>query len=307
MSLTNELKDSESPVLKLFQTYLPNTKRAVTEAREALSRAKTVRPDENIPWSTTGTALDYRIRYYFDVTLSQDLVAWLGAKLCTGQSVAVATGVKSGRRYFRASFIQEFFRQLGQDLEKLNPPGRRLSDEDENLLLRYCYTLALFEEVFRAGTDIQSPLYCPSPKKSIKNILSIPPAHVIEDLRVLSVGFHKQFRRLLSSPVALNPVFDGSSEIGGADADLILDKCLIDIKTTVKARLDPKWLYQLIGYCLLDFGDHYRIREVGIYFARQQLFSKWTLRELLATLAEGKPPSMRKLRQQLQLVLADLY
>jgi len=98
-------------------------------------------------------------------------------------------------------------------------------------------------------------------------------------------------------PLILNPLFAGSGEIGGADADLIAAGCLIDVKTTV----DPKFsktrlLYQLLGYVLLDYEDAYRIRSVAIYLSRQALLVRWPLQPLVAMLVGGKAPSLSELR-----------
>lgn len=74
----------------------------------------------------------------------------------------------------------------------------------------------------------------------------------------------------------LNPTFDLASElVEGADADLIIDDCLIDIKTTKYLRLRVADLHQIVGYyilCLLSGKSAKRplgeIRRVGIYFSR---------------------------------------
>ena len=54
----------------------------------------------------------------------------------------------------------------------------------------------------------------------------------VADLCALSWAFHDRFADLLGRRAAFNPSFAGSRDVGGADADLILDGCLIDIKTT---------------------------------------------------------------------------
>lgn len=74
----------------------------------------------------------------------------------------------------------------------------------------------------------------------------------------------------------LNPTFGLASElVQGADADLVIDDCLIDIKTTKYLRLKVADLHQVVGYyilCLLSGKSAKRplgeIRRVGIYFSR---------------------------------------
>jgi hypothetical protein len=73
----------------------------------------------------------------------------------------------------------------------------------------------------------------------------------------------------------LNPTFGKGSElIGGADADLVIDDMLVDIKSSKKFKLERYALNQIIGYYLLSIigginGKKLpRIKHVGIYFAR---------------------------------------
>ncbi|MDZ7730626.1 MAG: hypothetical protein U5K37_06450 [Natrialbaceae archaeon] len=57
---------------------------------------------------------------------------------------------------------------------------------------------------------------------------------------------------LTGDEVDLNPAFGvGSALVGGADADVILDGTLIDIKTSSKATFKIDYWRQLVGYLLL--------------------------------------------------------
>lgn len=88
----------------------------------------------------------------------------------------------------------------------------------------------------------------------------------------------------------LNPDFGvGSTRIGGADADLLLDDTLIEVKTTINLQLRVETWRQLIGYAALN--EHFPIgggheprpiRNIGIYFARHGVFKTWPLRHLVA-------------------------
>ncbi|HDZ38919.1 MAG TPA: hypothetical protein ENH62_11635 [Marinobacter sp.] len=74
----------------------------------------------------------------------------------------------------------------------------------------------------------------------------------------------------------LNPTFGEASKlVGGADADLIIDDTLIDIKTTKKLELPRKYFDQLIGYyCLYRIGgidglpQDCEIKNLAVYFSR---------------------------------------
>ena len=74
----------------------------------------------------------------------------------------------------------------------------------------------------------------------------------------------------------LNPTFGkASAMVGGADADIVIDDTLIDIKTTKYFSLKNKDYYQLIGYYILSQigkidgeDEKVQINNVAIYFSR---------------------------------------
>ena len=69
----------------------------------------------------------------------------------------------------------------------------------------------------------------------------------------------------------LNPTFgNGSVLVGGADADLITDRILIDIKTTKSDLFTQDMYNQLLGYYALStFEKKFEgIIEMGVYFSR---------------------------------------
>jgi hypothetical protein len=89
-------------------------------------------------------------------------------------------------------------------------------------------------------------------------------------------------------PWALGPTFTGSALIR-ADADLIVARLLLDLKTTAKKpSLGITDLFQVIGYALLDFDDEYKLDELGIFSARYAYLATWDLGALLEELAGGQ-------------------
>ena len=93
--------------------------------------------------------------------------------------------------------------------------------------------LGLFEEIYRSHRYLDGPLLFPVPRKCVDELLSIPEDAWVDDLCALSFLFYDKYSHLLSLPFTLNPTFVGSDDVGGADADLIVNGCLIDIKTTI--------------------------------------------------------------------------
>ncbi|HRO46959.1 hypothetical protein [Agriterribacter sp.] len=85
----------------------------------------------------------------------------------------------------------------------------------------------------------------------------------------------------------LNPTFGkGSMLVGGADADVILDDTLIDIKVTKHLKLERDYLNQILGYYILALigginskPEKKQIKNVGIYFARHGLLWKAPISE----------------------------
>ena len=80
MSLSSHLEDKNSHIRQFLRTQFPNTRSFLAEARKMVREADTIVPDENVPWGLIGTALDYRIRYYFGITPHEELVAYKGAR-----------------------------------------------------------------------------------------------------------------------------------------------------------------------------------------------------------------------------------
>ena len=92
----------------------------------------------------------------------------------------------------------------------------------------------------------------------------------------------------------LNPTFVGSRDLLGADADLIVEGCLVEIKTTIQRRVRDNWIDQLLGYVLLDYEDQFQINEVAIYLARQQTTLRWPIGLLLGPATTEKLNALRR-------------
>lgn len=311
MSLTAELDKKESPVTRWFAARVTNLKPISEEWNAAVRAAPLIRPetDRRIP-GTVGTAFDYRLRYWFAVTPLEEFVASAGMRsLSLGGARPIASRRGAADAFLAlkgpppaasapvVSLLEDFVSSLGANLARLRPADRVLAEAEEQLLCRYCYLLGLFEELFRAGLQIRSPLYELSDGASVDDLLALPPQIWIDDLCSLSAAFADHHDKLAHGEFVLNPMFAGSTEIGGADADLIVDGCLLDVKTTVEPKFTrTRVLYQLLGYVLLDYDDRYGIDAVGVYLSRQALLLRWPLLPLLKQLLEREEVSLADLR-----------
>jgi hypothetical protein len=194
--------------------------------------------------------------------------------------------------------LNAFFNSLDATVRTMQPIGRRLELEEEQVLARYCFVLALLEDIGRTGHYTDNLLMVPVPRKGLDELLAISEDAWINDLCAMSTLFYENYHHLLSQPFIPNPTFVGSGDVGGADADIIVDGCLIEIKASIQPKIDAKWLYQLAGYLLLDYDNHYRIHSVGIYMARQGKLLQWSIGDFLRLLTGNDAVSLSQLRQE---------
>lgn len=120
---------------------------------------------------------------------------------------------------------------------------------------------------------------------------------LIRDIQTLLKIARQRFR--LSAP-KFGPTFGtGSLWIGGADADIIDEGCLIDVKCAKEINATA-FVRQVIAYALLDVENEHDLDSVGIYLARQGIqwqiplediakHSNMTLGELRAQAPWGNP------------------
>ena len=311
MSLTSHLKDPSSPVRRFVRESFPKAGAVVRAANAGLKGAETIKPEGAVHWSTVGTAADYRIRYYLGPAHEAGAARY-GARMLEGRLMRVDRIEELEESEVRAAFeglaaeaggfrdsVPELFAGLEEALARSMPwqEPRRLGPDREALLCRHCAVLALFEQVFRVGrVSPGSPLIEPHPARTTDELLARVPDLWVDDLRELSWAFIDSQGELVrgTREKALGPTFDGSPDVGGADADMILDGLLVDVKTTTTPKITAEMLYQLVGYALLDYSDRHAVREVAVYLSRQRRLVRWPLDGLLADLgAPGTLPDLR--------------
>jgi hypothetical protein len=104
----------------------------------------------------------------------------------------------------------------------------------------------------------------------------------------------------------IGPTFVQSRPLGGADADLIYDGTLLDLKSTSTARvLGQIELWQLLGYLFADTDDAYRIQRVGFGALRRRRSIFWPSQELIDPLAGGPSPTVEHWRREFAQLLAS--
>jgi hypothetical protein len=166
------------------------------------------------------------------------------------------------------------------------------------LLLRAAWALALTTGIFRGDPLRSSPLSALGwIKFTSKNLLALAPANALLQLQRMHAVSTTSFYPVLPNParrLSIGPTF-AASQLCTADADLIIDGHLIDLKTRLGAPnyrtgvradgLPGKDINQLLGYTLFDRSNNYHIKRVGIYSARYGNFVSWPLNDFLRELS----------------------
>jgi len=313
MSLTSLVSDPHSLVRLWMGQHFPDMRDALKDLRDSLPdmTGRTIAPPGRAS-TTVGVALDYRIRLYWEPGPLEGLVAWEGATMAAaaqaGRLLSEYRPDRDGEflRWPKAESLAPaaFFAAFARFLER-HPPAQRLLPAPEELrLARYCYVLGLYDEVFRIGYVWPKSYLARLPgEATAKEVLAVVPDERVRDIARLSWGCHEALHDYFTRPIVLNPNFAGSQYVEGADADLILDHRLVEIKTTVDARLDQNWVLQLLGYVLLDWDDEYAIDGLGVLFARQGALARWPLDRVLRAVGAGGMAQLPALRADFQRLL----
>lgn len=300
MSLTSELSNQDSIVRVFMDGVFENPKPLTVEwrrrrPRDSESARQHLPQVANPPWSALGQTIDQRLRYGF----SNSRVP----------ADTVERGMKSAvrKRRIGSRAVDELRAELKRVIDEYQPSDRsaplRLPDTAEERLLRLCYVMSWFEAFYRNSTRPAPALAGDDPECiDLDTMLTEIPDYCVADLLAQVALADSALHDLrMSTPVtsvSTGPVFAGSEDVGDADADLIVDGYLIDIKATVSpSRLGRAEFRQLIGYVLLDYDNAFNIQRAGFYLSRYGVLVGWDVEQLLQLLGTSRP--LPVLRQQL--------
>jgi hypothetical protein len=220
-------------------------------------------------YGIVGTAFDYLLRFYLeyhnkDTFIQKDFWVADGSfeRLCFNLKSTreeVATGFRSDKKIKTKDLLEIITNQYKETKINYNYyiDNGVITDE----LICNTIFLAKLDVLYRAGfIDENLDNYNHEDIKDIKSLISLVD--------------NKKFQA--KEKCYLNPTFGaGSSLVGGADADLIIDNTLIDIKVTKNLKLDRNHINQVLGYYLLSLiggvnsnPNDRPIENIGIYFAR---------------------------------------
>jgi hypothetical protein len=316
ISLTQELRKADSPISRFFHERFAHIAPIVRRTNAGLRSAKTLYPLQGgttPPYSTIGTAIDYRLMYYFGITKYIDLEAFKGASTTSVGNPRDRVGIRLQPTLFSAGgniqvtrLTFNFFTSLERVLQRTRPVRQRLEPDDEAALCRHCFVLALFSEIRGHPLPPHSPLvhFTDRPEATVADLLALADPWVT-DLCQLSWLFFDSQQVLFDRQAWPHP--KNIWQMAGAAADLWAGGYILDVKTTTTPKLDVAWLYQVLGYVLLRYPEHQPVRGVGIYLARQGILVRWELNEVLLCMMGVPTPPLEELSAAYLEVLRSGY
>jgi UvrD/REP helicase N-terminal domain/UvrD-like helicase C-terminal domain len=300
LPLTGQLKYENAPISLFLARHLPDTHRVVQDYHRRIAGLPVpVQPKDTWrpAWPALGHAIDYRLRLSLGCPLGDPVQ--LGIEVVASDEPL--PGAPNGR-------TRTALAATGHHL--LDVVDRFLAGTlalEDRWLTRLCFVASCYEDVYRTGEVApNSMLRDASPRTDLRTLVKTVPAYVVADIAAqleLARPVFTPFRALPPPLIACGPTFAGSTDIGGADADFIVDGLLLDCKaTTTPTRLGSTEIGQLAGYLLLDYDDRYRITQVGLYLSRQGTAIAWQVPEFLGLLGTEVPlPQLRgRLREYLR-------
>jgi len=240
MSLTSMLK--EAPVKAMFKEAFP--------VERVRLRGPMLAPPISGRPALVGTAFDYllrfRLRREFARCITQPWVAEgsvaeldLGMIACDAGMLSEANARLDAAREAHRAYMESGV--VGDDL------------------LAATMDLAQLDAIFRTGTVYDFVDADPSDMADLRGILEVSKGRF----------------PVPSRECYLNPHFGAASHmVGGADADIVVDGMLVDIKTTRTLSFGQDMYNQLVGYYVLSLlgrvngTDDVDPSFVGIYYAR---------------------------------------
>jgi hypothetical protein len=216
-----------------------------------------------------GTAFDYLMRFYLKMLNPQAVEAGWIAEI----TLNALKRQGANRLYQQALFILTQARENYTEFLK----SQEITDD----LISSTLQLAKLDVIYRA-------------RRIDPNLQHVEPAD-IEDIKAL-INLVKWTQFKTEGVVVLNPTFGlGSVKVREADADLVIDDLLIDIKTTKNFKLEQDNFNQLMGYYTLSKIDAidgappgHEIKRLGIYFSRHAYLFIFNVADVVPLLTFSK-------------------
>lgn len=272
MSLTSFIKQTE--VREKFREHFPKPKFNIKKQLLFSPLTKN--------YMEVGAAFDYLFCFGLKQINPQAVERRWVAELALQDMPGFTLDLTTGKSYFKPDWEISIYEDTGR--KSLMERKHRISERANRIILEAKSRYSHFLKSGRLTKDlIKSAIFLARLDGKMRG--GVPPEKLdldsvnekdITDLRNLIKGVNwDDFKA--RQICLLNPTFGEASRlVGGADADVVIEDTLIEIKTTVKFELKRDYFNQLIGYyCLyrIDGIDGLpkkrKIRTFAIYFSRQ--------------------------------------
>ena len=295
MSLSSQLRDKHSPVRHWLEDHFPNTREVATRGNAGFRDLGTcaICPPPRSDLGLVGTAVDYLLRTCLRSNALERTAATVGAiKLSALEDISD-----------RSISLE---REIVAQIAALDPSGPgELQDNEWRRLCELCLLLARFEQFRRnpRSPAVQEKVAEPLTRYNGGVLGLIPAMDIgeasINDLFNLGRAAWQDSADLQDvDPLYLNPRFDRSLDLGGADADLIYGDTLLDWKSATRPDIIGRFeLWQLLGYVLADTEDAFGIQRVEVGALRWRVRISWSLEELMSQLSAGRLEPLLEVRR----------
>lgn len=266
MSLIGHLDNKTSPLRQWFQVHLDDrgARELVKEVNDQLALITPIVTDGAVP-SLVGTAFDYGFRWLLG-PMDRECVAYHGASAYINRMKQVKT------------LHMEQAETLCHDIINIGD-----ATTDPIVRAQCCIVLAWFEAMSRAGAATpELSAVLSSAQASVQHALDATPTPSVDDVVTLLATVPDVWGDDMLRPFQLNPSFESSYLVEGADADWITEHTLYECKCSRQKRPHRrKYLLQLLSYILMDTNDALLLHSAGWYYVRQQKRIVYPLPELI--------------------------
>jgi len=269
MSLSKFLKIED--VRKKFQECFSKTRFAVK--KEILA------PPLTKNYGRMGTAFDYLLRFYLKYLNPQAITHRWVAELSLEnlkEKVELKKSKLTKDQRIVLPLLKDWYTKGKEELTLAKERYTQFLETGQvtDGLIKSTIYLAKLDSIYRAGY--------------IKKNFEYVDKNDIKDLKnLISLINQEEFKP--NNNCILNPTFGNASiMVGGADADLVIDEMLIDIKTTKIFQMKREYYDQLIGYYTLYRidgidgmpGDN-EIKKLGVYFSRYGYLHSYNIEDII--------------------------
>ncbi|MEM7552628.1 MAG: hypothetical protein AAF378_00740 [Cyanobacteria bacterium P01_A01_bin.84] len=282
MSLTSELKNPESQIRKWFDNRRSRTTdKIINHHNEILSQSQIISPQQGTNFPTVGNAVCYALRKYIanklgDTNWHYTSLAWHGARYL--QLIPLFNYcINSNKKEDEAIrlLILAALEQVTRNSKEINPILQLFIGKDkvENILIDNeikKYWIPTFNDISNIGQEIPTIYSLIFTKNSLK-----------------TSSLYKG--NPSTNKVICNATFTLSEYLGGADAQIITNGTILDVRTSAKRRpFTYENLLQQLSYCLLDIDNEYNLHTLSWVYTRHSAVFKYPIHKLFGNINQTR-------------------